>query len=498
MDQELWAEIRRLCLREGLSQREVARRLRLDRGTVKRALKSSSPSRTKAKLRGSQLDRYKNQIKELIHEYPALSAVRVTEEITESGYKGSLTLVRNYLRKIRPPKKEAYLRIETLPSEQAQVDWANCGHIEVDGTTRKLSCFVMTLSYSRLLYLEFTISQRLEDFINCHINAFRYFQGIPKKIIYDNLKTVVLARVHDKIQFNSKFLEFAGYYLFSIKLARLYRATDKGKVENNIKYIKRNFLAGRTFRDYYDLKEQSIDWRDNKANVRKHGTTQQRPIDRFQEEKDKLMPLPEKTYPVAITLPCKSSSDCRIKFDSNIYSVPSRYSDKVLTLKATANEVSIYYKTKLIATHKRSYSKGKVIENPAHIKELLKRKKKAISSKVIDEFTSLGKEAEQYLEGLVTREVSVTHEVAKILKLRHKYGRTEVLGAIVRALKYKAFGASYIQNIIIQSRKKRREPVITGEIHIPEKFKDAEYKEQDPSIYDQLLDEDNEENDNAK
>lgn len=166
---------------EKLSQREVARRLRIDRGTVKRALKSSTPSRRKSKLRGSQLDRYKGQIKELIQNYPALSSVRVIEEIAKAGYKGSLTLVRNYLRKIRPVKKEAYLRIETLPAESAQVDWANCGYIKVEGTIRKLSCFVMVLSYSRLLYVEFTISQRLEDFINCHINAFHYYNGVPKK-----------------------------------------------------------------------------------------------------------------------------------------------------------------------------------------------------------------------------------------------------------------------------------------------------------------------------
>lgn len=490
MKQELWAEIRRLCLAEKLSQREVARRLGIDRGTVSRALKSS-PSRRKSRLRGSQLDCYKGQIKELVEQYPDLSAVRVTEEISRNGYKGSLTLVRNYLRKIRPVKKEVYLRIETLPGEIAVVDWTNCGYIEVEGTKRKLSCFVMTLSYSRLLYIEFTISQRLEDFINCHINAFNYFGGVPRKIIYDNIKTVVLYRAYDKVQFNAKFVEFAGYYLFGIKLARLYRATDKGKAESDIKYIKRNFLAGRTFRDYYDIREQSIDWRDNVANVRIHGTTRQRPIDRFQEEKDKLIPLPEKPYPCAIIIPCKSTNDCRIKFDGNIYSVPTRYANKILTLKATSGQISVYYKTKLISTHRRSYGKGKIIEDPTHVKDLLKQKRKAIASKIIDEFICLGRESEKYLEGLINRDVNVSHEIARILKLRHKYGRTELLGAITTALKYHAFGASYIENIIIRNRKERGEPVITGEIQIPEKFSGAEYREQDPSIYDQLLNEEN-------
>lgn len=490
MQQELWAEIRRLCLREGLSQREVARRLRIDRGTVKRALKSESPPRHKAKKRGSRIDSFKGQIRELIQQYPKLSAIRVLEEIKKFGFKGSLTLVRNYLRRIRPPKKEAFLRIETLPAEYAQVDWGNCGKIMVEGTLRKLSCFVMVLSYSRLMYLEFTISQRIEDFINCHINAFKFFGGVPCKILYDNVRTVVLCRIQDRFQFNPKFMEFVGVYLFQIRLARLYRATDKGKVESGIKYVKRNFLAGREFRGFDDINAQSITWRDNTANVRVHGTTRQKPIDRFQQEKDKLKPLPDKPYPIAIILPCKSSSDCRIKFDGNIYSVPGWCADKTLTIKATVGQVSIYNKTKLIATHKRSYAKGKVIEDPKDVRELLKKKKKAISSKIIAEFISLGKEAKQYLEGLLLREANLAREIAKILKLRHRYGRTEVLGAIIKALEFQAFGASYIENIIVASRKTRGEPLMGGEIHIPEKFADAEYNEKDPSIYDILLNED--------
>lgn len=496
MDEELWSEIRRLCLREGLSQREVANRLRIDRGTVKRALESSTAPRRNARQRGSMLDRYKAQIKDLVLKYPDLSGVRIIEEIKKNGYRGSLTIVRDYLRQIRPSKKEAFLRIETDPGEFAQVDWANCGKIMVDGAMRKLSCFVMCLSYSRLLYLEFTLSQRIEDFIRCHINAFRYFGGITKKILYDNTKTVVLSRIGKTIQFNQGFQEFAGYYLFEIKLARIYRATDKGKVENNIHYIRVNFLAGREFVDFDDIKSQSAAWRDNVANVRIHGTTRERPVDRFQGEKYKLMSLPENPYTAEIPIPCRSSSDCRVKFDGNIYSVPSRHADKSLVIRATNEEVSIYNKTRLIATHKRSYGKGKVIEDPRHIKELLKKKRKAISSKIMDEFNNLGNEAGQYLKGLVTREVNLTREVAKILSLRHKYGTTEVLGAMVKAMGFQAFGASYIENIIISSRKRRGEPPVTEEIHIPEKFSDAEYKQPELSIYDMLIDEDNKNNGN--
>jgi transposase len=487
MDHGLWAEIRRLCLGEGLSQREVAKRLLIDRGTVKRALAGTSPPEYKAKLRGSRLDTYKGLIKEIIDQYPKLSAVRIFEQITKRGYSGSITLIKNYLRRLRGGKKEAFLRIETLAGDESQVDWTDCGRILIDGAWRRLSCFVMVLSYSRLLYLEFTLSQKLEDFIQCHINAFRYFGGVPKKILYDNVRTVVLWRMKDKIGFNSRFMDFVGIYLFEPKLCKPYRATDKGKVENIIKYIKGNFLAGRDFKDFEDLQRQAMDWLETVANVRIHGTTRQRPIDRFQEEKDKLMSLPEKGYDVISPVPVKSSSDCRIKFDSNIYSIPPRYANQILSVKATKDEVFIYYKNKLITRHRRSWGKYKVIEDPKHCRGLLELKKKAIVSKIKDEFLSLGKVAEEYFKGLSNKDSHLPNELARILKLRHIYGVSEILQAMADALKYSAYGASYIENIIIANRTRRGEPIIHQEISLPESLANTQVEERHPSIYDVLL-----------
>ncbi len=487
MHQELWAEIRRLCLSEGLSQREVARRLKVDRGTVKRALKSDNLPQYIPKFRQSKLDCYKGEIKEMIRQYPELSVTRIFQEIKKKGYSGSFTMVKDYLRNLRPTKKEAFLRIETLPGEEAQVDWTDCGKIKVEDTWRRLSCLVMILSYSRMLYLEFTLSQRMEDFIQAHINAFSYFGGVSKKILYDNLRSVVLWREGSKIGFNSRFMDFVGVYLFEPRLCRVYRGSDKGKVENAIKYVKVNFLAGRDFKSFEDLCRQSQDWRDNVANVRIHGTSRQRPIDRFQEEKDKLRPLPEKPYNVIIPISVNSSHDCRIKFDSNIYSVPHRYADKSLIVKPTRYEVCIYSKDKLIASHKRSWGKYKIIEDPKHIKELLKMKKKAIVSKIKDEFISLGEGANEYFNGLAAKDCNLPKELARILKLRHIYGVTEILQALSEALKYEAFGASYIQNIVIANRTKRGEPIINEDICLPDSVADTQVEEKHPSIYDILL-----------
>ncbi len=221
--------------------------------------------------------------------------------------------------------------------------------------------------------------------------------------------------MEQEIGFNRHFMEFVGHYLFEPRLCRPYRGSDKGKVESGIKYVKGNFLAGRDFKDYQDLELQGIDWRDNTANTRIHGTTHKRPVDRFSDEKPHLMPLPPRDYDLITPVSVKSSADCRIKFDSNIYSIPSRYAHQILTVKATKNEVFIYYKNRLIAKHRRSFSKHKISQDPKHCRRLLEKKKKAIESKVKDEFISLGKEASQYLEGLIKRDCYLPKELARIL-----------------------------------------------------------------------------------
>jgi transposase len=493
MDDALWAEIRRLYFREGLSMRKIAARLGINRRTVARAVKSEKMSRRKVCNRQTKVNPYKGLINNLLEKYPEITAIRIFEEVCNAGYCGGYTILKDYIRKIRDKRKEPFLKIETLPGEQAQVDWADCGKVLVEGVIRRVYCFTMILSWSRYLYFEFSLSCKTEDFIEAHINAFHFFGGVPCKILYDNLKSVVLHRIGNQIKFNPRFMDYVGVYLFEPVVARLYRGSDKGKVENSIKYIKGNFLNGRSFKDFTDMVLQGAKWRDDTANTRIHGTTRERPIDRFQIEKAKLNSLPDKPYKVFITIACKVNPNCRVKFDTNSYTVPHRYVGRAVILKATKQEVFIYYKDKLIATHRRSYGKYKDIEDSGHMKELLKYKKRAIRSKVIDEFRGLGKEAELYLEGLVEKANNLWVEIAKILKLRHLYGKTELIGAINKALSYKAFGASYIENIIITSRRQRGEPIIVTDITVPEKFKDIEVEERDPSIYDILIKKEEEE-----
>lgn len=489
MDPKLWAEIRRLYYGEKMSKSEIARRLVIDRGTVKRAVESSSPPRYSRPVKqNTKLEPYKEKIALLTREYPSISGVRVLEEIRKDGYDGGRSILGDYLRKVRGPKQEKFLRIETLPGEQAQCDWGNFGYVDFGGYKRPLSCFVMTLSYSRLLYLEFTVSQRLEDFIRCHANAFKFFSGVTKEVLYDNLKQVVIKREGREIHFNRQFMAFAGAYLFKPVPCRPYRGSDKGKVESGVKYIRNNFWSGREFDDFWDIKKQSVEWRDNIANRRIHGTTHEQPMARFERERDKLQPLPLHPYDCTIPEPVKSSRDCRVKFDSNIYSVPSRYGLKVLTVRATPEKVNIYSGHKLVASHERSYLKYQVIEAPAHYRGLVGKKAAAKPFKLRDEFAGLGESAEEYLKGLIQAEINLDRHLKRIIALRHQYGKTEVLGAVDRALKYGAYGAQYIENIIIQRRTRDGESVNDTSVFITNPEAAAAYVEEtDPAIYDELV-----------
>lgn len=465
--------------------------MHLDRKTVARAIRMEEYHCRKNPLvrRYSKLDPYKKDITELLDRYKNISAERIYEEIKKKGYYGKISILRDYLRSIREKKKEAYVRIETLPGEQAQVDWLDCGTIKIGEYTRKLSCFVMVLSYSRLIYLEFTLSQRLETFIQCHINAFRFFKGIVKKILYDNLKTVVLVRFGREIRFNPKFEAFRGYYMFEAILCNPYSGHEKGKVESGIKYVKQNFLSGRHFKSFTDLKGQSMKWLMETANVRVHGTTHKRPIDLYELEKDKLMALPNKDYDTKIVIPTKSTKDCRVRFDSNAYSVPFQYASKALTLKATDTEVMIYNDTTLIAHHKRTYEKYLAIEDPRHYQELIAMKKKALKYKKRDEFLGLGEGCEEYLKGMVSCELNLSHHIEKMLEMVNIYGKKIVLHAIKCALSYGAFGSSYIKNIILQNRKGHNKHTNPISIKGSEEFSNASVEERDLDLYDDLFSE---------
>jgi hypothetical protein len=350
----------------------------------------------------------------------------------------------------------------------------------------------MVLSHSRMLYLEFTVSECMEEFLRGHENAFCFFGGHTPEIVYDNLKSVVLQRAEKEIRFNPRFMEFAGFHTFKPVLCRKRAPHEKGRVESGVGYIKKSFLMGRDFDHFDKVNPAAFNWRDAVANVRIHGTTRKRPIDLFEEERKLLVPLPDRSYDTAVVKPVKATVTFRVKFESNTYSVPHRYAGKELTLKATAGEVRIFDKTDLVATHARSFDKYLDIENPEHTEALIRSRQRARREQLVADFLAIGPPAEAYLDGLVHGQLNLYHHLGRLLILDDNFGRHELLGALCTALYHQAFGAHYIENILHQERQRKEMPppkpiMLADDPQILE----ARIPEPDLNLYDSLFEDKN-------
>ena len=486
MNEGLWAEIRRLYHNNGLKCRAISRRLKVCRETVDLALASGSCPKRKPARRKSKLDPYEDTLKDILKEFPELSGVRIYEDIKKVGFEGEITILRDWLRLHRPRKqKEAFLKRESLPAEEAQADWGSYGQIQVDGVTRPLSVFVMTLSYSRLLYVEFTVSQEMEDFMRCHVNAFSYFQGCPKTILYDNLKSVVQWRQRRLTRFNARFMEFAGTYLFQPRPCNPGRGNEKPRAETAVRYVKQNFLAGRTFRDLTDIKSQSFLWLRDVANVRIHGTTRERPLDRYQREKNLLQVLPPSPYDTRICRSVIVSHQARVSFQTNMYTVPPQFVGLTLTLKASPVQVTIYQDDREVASHTRCYRRHNDIEDPTHIEAILATKKQGRVDKERDTFLALGPLAKAFVQGLVERgQGSPEFHISKALHLVSEYGETQVFSAIEKCLQFGAFGADYVQNILYQRIGKDSTPKPPNPVTLTTRPDLAQHTVEEPDLND--------------
>jgi len=357
---------------QGLSISEIARRTGRDRKTVRRVLQE--PIIVKQKIGRKQkrkIDPYIAYLEQRIDQ-GVLNAQKLYLEIKKQGYAGKERQVRYFVqpyRKVQPV--QATVRFETEPGQQAQVDWAYFGYINHRGRRRRLYAFVMTLGWSRTMYLEFTVSMQAAWFLRAHGHAFNYFGGVPDQVLHDNLKTAVLERETDgTIHWNSRYLDFADYYGFRPRACQPYRAQTKGKVENGIKYIRGNFWPGLEFIDLADLNRQALQWLNTIANVRLHGTTRSVPFDRLSQEA--LLPLEKPVYDTTIIAYRRSSRDCLISYEGNFYSVPATYAQQRLLVKETEQEqlhiVSV--EGEVIAHHKLADGRGQRVMQAEHYQSL--------------------------------------------------------------------------------------------------------------------------------
>lgn len=341
----------------------IAKTLDVSRNTVKKYLREPAlPQAKPRKKKGSKLAPFTGYLTSRI-DSGVLSAVVLFREIKERGYDGQYTVVKDFVRPFRRTHVSASkltTRFESEPGEQAQVDFGKYSYKSLDGQVRSIWAFVMVMSWSRALYVEFVRKADTASFIHCHMNAFAYFGGITQTILYDNTKLVVLERDEaGEPVWNPQFLDFSLRLGFSIRLCRPYRPRTKGKVESGVGYVEKNFWLGAQFVDDADLNRQARSWLDHIANVRTHGTTREKPFDRLRQEQSALKTIPPlDSVAVFLREPRKVAWDSFISFAGNFYGVPWQYAGQTVDVQADHYEIQIYSGNQRIATHARSAQRG--------------------------------------------------------------------------------------------------------------------------------------------
>ena len=486
IDYDTYAKIHHLHHRQALTATQICRHLTLDARTVTYWLDQPRFRGRQPSARVSKLDPYKPIIKRLLEQHP-FSAVQICSRLREQGYAGGITILRDYLRVVRPPRRApAFLTLSFAPGECAQVDWGQYGSVNVGNTRRRLSFFVMVLCYSRLMYVEFTVSQTMEHFLGCHENAFQYFAGrVPKKIMVDNLKSAVLQRLTGQAPvFNPKYLDFSRHHGFEITPCAVGAGNEKGRVEAGVGYVKKNFLAGLQISDFNVLAPAIRQWLDEVANVRIHGETRRAPNEMFAEELNHLQSLAPTPYDVAAIHTLRASNRFRVTFESNRYSVPAEYASQRLTLKAYPDRVCIYAAEQRIARHPRSYDRYRDFEDPDHPRALLAQRRNARAQRALQRFLTLTPQAQAYYTELELRRFNATRHVHKIIALSEVYGIELTARALEDAIEFGAYSSEYIANLL-ESRAKAKPELSPLHITRNADLLELDLPEPDLDCYDQ-------------
>ncbi len=489
IDYETYVQIRNYFTRDGLTYSQISNALDLDPRTVARWANQQRYQPRKSSPRKSKLDPFKNTIVQMLEKHP-YSSRQIFQRINEEGFTGGITIVEDYVRKVRPPKTKAYLKLYFAPGECAQVDWGSYGTVRVGSTTRRLSLFVMVMCHSRMMYVEFTVSQTMEHFLGCHQNAFEFFGKVPEKVMVDNLKSAVLKRIIGKAPvFNPRYLDFADYHGFNIVACNVRKGNEKGRVENAVGYVKKNLLNGLEISDFKIMEPVCRKWLDTIANVRSHGETGKRPCDMYTQELPHLHSLPAEPYDIGVVRQVRVSKQYRVTIDANYYTVPAQLAGVALTAKLYPDRICLYHDNKLVARHIRSYDRRKDVEDPDHSKILLSQRKKAKDQVIYMRFLSLSDKAQEYFKQLQDRRLNAFHHVRQIVALSEIYPMEQVSMAIDDAFSFSAFSCEYIANLLEQRSRPSREP---GALHLTHKsdLLDLTIQAPDMDIYTAIGDQD--------
>ena len=477
-----YCQIRSLRQEQQLRVGQIARHLHLHRDTVRYWLKHDYHQQHRL-LRCSKLDPHKLLIKGWLENHD-LSAQQVLQRLQAQGVQVGYTIVREYVNLVRPQPVKAFLSLHFAPGECLQVDWGSCGTIAIGSTRRRLSFFVAVLCYSRLLYVEFTLGQSQEQFLSCHENAFRFFKGVPARVMVDNCKTAVLSHPFGQpAQFNPRYLDFASHHGFEIRACGVRQAHEKGRVENAVKFIKQNFLRGLELPPWAALNPAARHWLETIANVRLHGQTHKTPLELFEEEKLKLKPMSDRPYDLATVRTLPVNSRFRVLFETNRYSVPAHLAGATVVAKIYPERLAFYHQDQCVAEPMRSYERHRDFEHPDHARPLLEQRLKARDQQLLHRFLNLCPQAPDYYEQLQQRRLNARHHVQKILALLEIYGADKVIRAVQDAQEHQAYSCEYVANILEQRARALPEP---GALHLTRAsdLLELDLPQPDLSVYD--------------
>lgn len=471
MDEATRGRILRLHDVDGLPRGTIARLLGVHHSTVKRVLEREAPPAHRDEptpvRRTRAIDVHVAFLRATLEQYPTITASRLFQMVRERGYQGGPDHFRHLVAEIRPRQRyEAFLRQRTLPGEEAQVDWGHFGRVRVGNAKRPLYAFVMVLSYSRAMFVRFTFDQGTASFLRCHQEAFAAFGGVPRRILYDNLKSAVIARQGSAIQFNDDLLRFAAEWRFEPVPVGVRRGNEKGRVERSIRYLRTSFWEARNSRMPNDLNEAVASWVNTVAHERPWPECKTETVaEALERDREKLLPLRGDRRPYEKRVEVKVAKWAFVMFDGNEYSVPHRLVRRRVTLRATDEEVRIFDGAEFVASHHRSFDRGEVVEDPAHQEELLALKRKGREGRTKHRLTSQVPATTQLLEALAARGDNIGSAVAGLSALLDTYGQSAFAHAVHQALERGSPHPHSVQHILdAQEREKAKAPAVKTRI----------------------------------
>ena len=489
IDRATRAEILRLHHAEKWRVGTIARQLGVHHVTVDRVLAEAGAPRRGRRRRASKIDPFLPFILATLEAWPSLPASRLYAMVRERGYRGSESHFRNMIAAERPrPAAEAYLRLKTLPGEQAQVDWAHFGKLRIGRAERSLMGFVMVLSHSRRVFLRFYLNAGTSNFLRGHVGAFEAWRGVPRELWYDNLRSVVAERIGGAIRFNPGFLDFAGHYRFLPRPVAVARGNEKGRVERAIRYVRGSFFAARAWRDLDDLNAQAEAWCDGLASDRRWPEDRSITVrEAFERERGSLIALPGDAWPVDERVEVRIGKTPYARFDRNDYSVPHTHVRRTLAVVATLDEVRILDGAEVIASHPRSFDELARIEDPAHIAALARRKRNARRLRGQDRLFQAAPASERLLADAATRGNNLGTIVAALLRLLDEYGAAELETAIAEALARGVPHPNAVRLSLTRRREQRdRPPPIPVDLPDDPRLRDIAVRDHDLTDYDGL------------